>query len=73
MNKEAYLLWKENVVTKKFFKEMQDGLDDQYKNQVFGSTLEQLGLNAAIRKAKIQELTKVLEWKPQEAEDDSND
>ena len=70
MNKEAYLTWKDNIVTKQFFKEMQDGLDDQYKNQVFGTTLETLGLNAAIRKAKIQELTKVLEWKPQEAEDD---
>lgn len=73
MNKDAYLLWRENEVTKQFFKEIQAGLDDQTKNEIFGTTLESLGINAAIRKAKMQELTKVLEWKPKEAEDDSND
>lgn len=73
MNKDAYLLWRENEVTKQFLKEIQSGFDDQANNEIFGTTLEVLGLNAAIRKAKMQELKKVLEWKPKEAEDDSND
>lgn len=73
MNKDAYLLWKENEVTKQFLKAIQAGIDEHTKNEVCGTTLEMLGLNAAIRKAKMQELKKVLEWKPQEAEDDSND
>ena len=72
MHKDAYLIWKENEVTKAFMREMQEGLDSQYKLHVYGSTIEQLGLNAAIRRAKIQELEKVLEWKPEEVNDDSN-
>ena len=69
MNKDAYLLWKDNEVTPSFLNEMQSHVE----NHGFGKNLEEIGMNALIRKAKIEILEKVLEWKPEEAEDDSND
>ena len=73
MNKDAYLLWKDNEVTKAFLREIQEGLDDQLKSLGFGKTIEEIAKAAIIRKAKIEVLTKVVEWKPEEVEDDSND
>lgn len=72
MHKDAYLIWKENEVTKAFMREIQKGLDDQLTNKVWGDSIEKIGMNALIRKAKIEELEKVLEWKPEEVNDDSN-
>ena len=72
LSKDAYLLWKDNEVTRLFLKEMGDGLGDHIKNRGFGKTIEEIGMNALIRKAKIEILEKVLEWKPEEVEDDSN-
>lgn len=73
LNRDAYALWKDNEVTRLFLKEMREGLDGHIENRGFGLTIEQIGMNALIRKAKIEILDKVLEWKPEEAEDDSND
>lgn len=72
MHKDAYLIWKENEVTKAFMREIQKGLDDQLINKVWGDSIEKIGMNALIRKAKIEELEKVLEWKPEEVNDGSN-
>lgn len=72
MHKDAYLIWKENEVTKAFMREIQKGLDDQLINKVWGDSIEKIGMNALIRKAKIEILEKVLEWKPEEVNDDSN-
>ena len=72
MHKDAYLIWKENEVTKAFMREIQKGLDDQLTNKVWGDSIEKIGMNALIRKAKIEELEKVLEWKPEEVNDGSN-
>jgi len=72
MHKDAYLIWKENEVTKAFMREMQEGLNSYFSDNGIGNTLEELGLNAAIRRAKIQELEKVLKWKPEEVNDGSN-
>ncbi len=71
-NKDAYLLWKDNEVTRLFLKEMREGLQSHVVNHGFGKTIEEIGMNALIRKAKIEILEKVLEWKPEEVEDDSN-
>ena len=53
-------------------REIRKGLDGQWANKVWGDSIEKIGMNALIRKAKIEELEKVLEWKPEEANDDSN-
>mgnify|MGYP000046219693 FL=1 len=73
LNKDAYLLWKDNEVTRSFLNEMREGLQSHVENHGFGKNLEEIGMNALIRKAKIEILEKVLEWKPEEVEDDSND
>ena len=73
MNKDAYLLWKDNEVTRSFLNDMRNGLKSHVENHGMGKTIEEIGMNALIRKAKIEILEKVLEWKPEEAEDDSND
>ena len=73
LNKDAYLLWKDNEVTRSFLNEMRNGLKSHVENRGFGKTIEEIGMSALIRKAKIEILEKVLEWKPEEAEDDSND
>ena len=72
MNKEAYLLWKDNEVTRQFLKEIQEGMADHVKDKCYGATVEKAGMNAIIRKAKIEVFEKVLEWKPQEAEDEQD-
>ncbi len=73
LNKDAYLLWKDNEVTRSFLNEMREGLKSHVENHGFGKNLEEIGMNALIRKAKIEILEKVLEWKPEEVEDDGND
>jgi hypothetical protein len=72
MHKDAYLLWKDNEVTKAFMREMKDGLNDHVNNLVWGTSIEEIGMNALIRKAKIEVIERVLEWKPEEVNDDSN-
>ena len=72
MNKEAYLLWKDNEVTRQFLKEIQEGMADHVKDKCYGATVEKAGMNAIIRKAKIEVFELVLEWKPQEAEDEQD-
>lgn len=71
MNKDSYLLWKDNEVTRSFLNEMRKGLKSHVENHGFGKNLEEIGMNALIRKAKIEILEKVLEWKPEEVEDES--
>ena len=71
MKKDAYLLWKDNEVTRSFLNEMREGLKSHIENHGFGKTVEEIGINALIRKAKIEILEKVLEWKPEEIEDES--
>ena len=71
MNKDSYLLWKDNEVTRSFLNEMRNGLKSHVENHGFGKTIEEIGMNALIRKAKIEILDKVLEWKPEEVEDES--
>ena len=70
LNKDAYLLWKDNEVTRSFLNEMREGLKSHIKNHGFGKTIEEIGMNALIRKAKIEILEKVLEWKPEEVSDE---
>lgn len=71
MHKDAYLLWKDNEVTRAFMREIKEGLDDQVKNLIWGDSIEKVGMNALIRKAKIEVLESVLEWKPEEVNDES--
>ena len=71
MNRESYLLWKDNAVTKAFMREMKEGLDSHINNEVWGKTVEEIGINAIIRKAKIQELQKVINWKIEDEENES--
>ena len=73
MNKDAYLLWKDNEVTRSFLNEMREGLKSHIESHGMGKSIEEIGMNALIRKAKIEILEKVLEWKPEEVEDDGND
>ena len=70
LNKDAYLLWKDNEVTRSFLNEMRAGLKSHVENHGFGKTIEELGMNALIRKAKIEMIEKVLEWQPDEADAD---
>ena len=73
LNKDAYLLWKDNEVTKAFMREMKEGLQSFKDEELAGTTIEVLGMNALIRRAGMRTLEKVIKWKPDEAEDDSND
>lgn len=72
LNKDAYLLWKDNEVTRSFLNEMREGLKSHIESHGFGKTIEEIGMNALIRKAKIEILEKVLEWKPEEVEDEQS-
>lgn len=72
MNKDAFILWQQNEVTQAFMKQVKESLKDLTEDEIQGATIEALGIGALTRKASMRTLEKVLKWKPEEVENDSN-
>jgi len=72
MNKDAFILWQQNEVTQAFMKQVKESLKDLTEDEIQGSTIEALGIGAVTRKASMRTLEKVLKWKPEGVDDDSN-
>lgn len=73
MNKDAFLLWQQNEVTQMFMREVKESLKSLTDDEISGTTIEALGLGALTRKAGMRTLEKILKWKPEGVENDSNE
>jgi len=73
MNKDAFILWQQNEVTQAFMREVKDSLKSLTDDEIQGATIEELAIGALTRKASMRTLEKVLKWKPEGVENDSND
>jgi len=73
MNKDAFILWQQNEVTQMFMREVKESLKSLTDDEISGTTIEALGIGALTRKASMRTLEKVLKWKPEGVENDSNE
>jgi len=71
MNKDAFMLWQQNEVTRAFMREVKESLKSLTDDEISGTTIEALGIGAITRKASMRTLEKVLKWKPEGVDDNA--
>lgn len=67
---DQYRIWKENIVTKRFFLEVEKDLIETRSLYPHQSTVEEIALSAVRNGEHCETLESVLTWKPEELEVD---
>jgi hypothetical protein len=67
---DAYALWKENIVTKRFFAEAELELSSIRQYPMRGNTCEQIALATVSNSSICDKLEEILKWKPMELQVD---
>lgn len=63
---DAYTMWKENIVTRRFLAEAELELFDRRADVPYGTTCESIALAHVKNYSACEQLESVLTWKPQE-------
>lgn len=71
VTRDEYQSWMDNDVTKRFLSEIGQELDRATKEQIYGSPEEIIARSHA-RNEAMDILTNVLEWKPEELEENDD-
>ncbi len=61
---DAYALWKQNIVTRRFLLEIEQDLLETQAQTVMSSTIEQIAINEIKRSEHAETLEAILEWNP---------
>ena len=67
---DAYMMWKDNIVTKRFMLEAELELLDRRADVPHGTTCEDIALAHVKNSSACEQLENVLMWKPQELQTD---
>jgi len=67
---DAYMMWKDNIVTKRFMLEAELQLIDYRADVPHGTTCEAIALAHVKNSSACEQLENVLMWKPQELQAD---
>ena len=67
---DAYMLWKDNIVTKRFMIEAELELMDRRADVPHGTTCEAIALDHVKNRSACEGLENVLMWKPAELQTD---
>ncbi len=63
---DAYMMWKDNIVTKRFLAEAELELLDRRADVPHGTTCEAIALDHVKNRSACEQLETVLAWKPDE-------
>jgi len=70
ISSDAYMMWKDNIVTKRFMLEAELELLDRRADVPHGTTCEAIALDHVKNRSACEQLENVLMWKPQELQAD---
>lgn len=61
---DAFAIWKQNIVTRRFLLEVEKDLIETQAQTVMSSTIEQIAINEIKRSEHAETLEAILEWNP---------